>query len=134
MKLSAWLDLCELTLYRVHIHTGKHKSGCTNANQFFAVCKMAVYTMTHICIHIYCGAFSVYTQKRMWWCESIMLCCHRVTCEPWQGADGPGVPSFLLAMPFSLNTHTHKRMHIHTQTPLPSPLGFPSATSHSTGH
>ena len=66
---------------------------------------------THVLWHI-----SMCTQKRMWECESIMLCCHRVTCEPWQGADGPGVPSFLLAVPFSFNTHTHTHTHTHTTT------------------
>ncbi len=35
----------------MHTQTGKHRSGCTGANQLFAVHKMAVYTLTRVCIH-----------------------------------------------------------------------------------
>lgn len=61
-----------------------------------------------------------------------MLCCHRVTCEPWQGADGLGVPSFLLAMPYSLNAH--KLVHAHTDTTTISTGISPGAASYTTGH
>lgn len=76
------------------------------ANQLFAVHKSTMHTHTHLHTHIKSGISTCNAQKRMWQCESIMLCCHRVTCEPWQGADGPRVPCFLLAMPFSLSKHT----------------------------
>ena len=46
------MSLGELNLKGLYsIVEGKHRSGCTGANQLFAVHKMAVYTLTHICIH-----------------------------------------------------------------------------------
>lgn len=41
-----------IELMRTH-RQGKHRNGCTGANQLFAVHKMAVYTLTGICIHTY---------------------------------------------------------------------------------
>lgn len=83
---------------------------------------------THAHMHTYTVVLQrvthTHAHKRMWWCESIILCCHRVTCEPWQGADGPGVPSFLFAVPFSHQTLTLTPAQKHT----PSLLGFPRAT------
>lgn len=58
-----------LYVYRVNIHreTGKHRSGCTGANQLFAVHKMAVYTLVHLHTHTHTQwHIGVYTQKRMW--------------------------------------------------------------------